>query len=689
MRFQVKQLGITAVVTQAVFACFMFAVHSEAQEPERHRERPAWINEGPVILAFQSCDAILMTRRSGRGPRTWYKEDYDSWKSDDQVRRWKEQGITLAILNFYRGFGLETEKEQIQATIKQAEVCRQYGIRVGVYIGDTIFYETFFSERPEAKDWLVPDFRGTPVIYGGTEHYRRRPYIGHPEYVKFIKEVIRIAVEDLKADLIHFDNTCNQVRSPNMFHPIAKQEFRDFLKNKYTPEERVERWGFSDVTYIEPPIFLDVFAPPVYMVAPEPIDDPIFQEWLDFRCQRLTDHYAELESYIKELNPEVSVEMNPHGVTGYVNKTFYEGVDWPRLLAHSDFFWSEHERSAGVTDDGILTSKIRSYKVARILDNMLFSGSDRLGQCEALAFNQHCVLAVDQIAHYLHRNFEYFRGTETIADVAILRSYASIAHSTKETRYSTILFEQTLIQRQIPFDIIFNDNLKDLSKYAVLVLADQESLSDEQISLIRDYVNQGGGLVATGNTSLFTEWRRQRRAFGLSDVFGILNPGQAGEKIRRIQGDGRVVYIPAVQPGVDESVLKPRWTEYWKFPIEYWTLPRNADALVDAITWASKDKMSLDVEAPETVVIELLQQKEENRLLLHVINYDYRRNPLLEDIQVKLRLPKNHKVDSMFMLSPDHEQPTTLQCGIEENLARIKIPRLEMYEMVVVQLAGS
>ncbi len=140
---------------------------------------------------------------------------------------------------------------------------------------------------------------------------------------------------------------------------------------------------------------------------------------------------------------------------------------------------------------------------------MLFTGSDRLGDCEALAFNRHCVVAHGQIAHYLHHNFEYFKETETIADVAILRSYASIAHSTGETRYSTILFEQTLIQRQIPFDIIFNNQLKDLSKYSVLVLADQESLSDEQTSLIRDYVNRGGGLVATGNTSLFTEWRRQ------------------------------------------------------------------------------------------------------------------------------------------------------------------------------------
>ena len=264
-----------------------------------------------------------------------------------------------------------------------------------------------------------------------------------------------------------------------------------------------------------------------------------------------------------------------------------------------------------------------------------------------------------------------------------------MAHSTKETRYSTILSEQTLIQKQVPFDIIFNDNLADLSKYAVLVLADQESMSDEQALLIREYVRRGGGLVATGNTSLFTEWRRQRRQFALSEVFGISNPGEASGETRRTFGEGRVAYIPAVQPCVDESVLKPRWTEYWKFPMEYWTLPRNADALVDAIRWASNERMSLETNTPDTVVIELLEQKDPARVLLHMINYDHQRTPLLEDIQVALRLPAERGVDSIFLLSPDREDRTPLQCDVESSRASFTVPRLEMYNLVVLELSGA
>ena len=676
-------------VCLSILVTFFFAVFAEAASDEETyvRQRPAWINDRPVVLAFQSCDMLLMTRRSGRQPRTWYEEDYRHWKSDEQVRQWKDQGVTLVILNFYRGFGLEAEKEQIADTIHQAEVCRQHGIRVGVYVVDTIAYETFLLEKPEAADWLVPDFRGTPVIYGGTEGFRRRPYIGHPGYLKHIKEVIRIAVEEVKADLIHFDNTCNQVRSPNMFHPIAKEEFRDYLRNKYPPEVRVQRWGFEDVTYVEPPMFLDVFAPPVYMIAPEPVDDPIYQEWVDFRCQRLSDHYAELEAYIRELNPEVSVECNPHGVTGYVNKIFYEGIDWPRLLGFTDFFWSEHERPAGVTEDGILTSKIRSYKVARILDNMLFSGGNRLAQCEALAFNQHCVTSTGDTARFLHDRFEHFKDTESIADVAILRSFPSMAYSTKETRYSTILFEQTLIQKRIPFDIIFNPHLEDLSKYKVLVLADQESLGEEEVQRIREYVKQGGGLVATGNTSLFTNWRRQHRKFSLSDVLGVNAP--ATDQKRSTFGKGRVAYLPSVASGVEESVLKPRWTEYWKFPLEYWTLPENAGDLVDAVRWAARDGLSLDVVAPETVVAELLEQKDHRKILLHLVNYDVERTPVLRDIPVGLRIPSEQSVESLLILSPDREEETVLDCKVEGNWASFHIPKLQAYNLVVIQLAKT
>ena len=75
----------------------------------------------------------------------------------------------------------------------------------------------------------------------------------HPGFIEYMKQVVKIAVEDLKVDLIHFDNTSMRA-APEIFqHPLAIQNFRTYLQKKYTPEMLKKRFGFSDIRYVEPP----------------------------------------------------------------------------------------------------------------------------------------------------------------------------------------------------------------------------------------------------------------------------------------------------------------------------------------------------------------------------------------------------------------------------------------------------
>ena len=60
-----------------------------------------------------------------------------------------------------------------------------------------------------------------------------------------------------------------------------------------------------------------------------------------------------------------------------------------------------------------------------------------------------------------------------------------------------------------------------LAKYKVLVLPNAACLSDEQVKTIRDWVQAGGGLVATCETSLFDELGRPRGDFAMKDLFGV------------------------------------------------------------------------------------------------------------------------------------------------------------------------
>ena len=158
------------------------------------------LSDRPIVVAGNWDTSRIFRTRKGGNP-VWHEDDYNRQHSEEAVRRLQELGVTLAIIHFYKGFGLEAEREQLEDARKLASLCRKYGIRVGVYVGSTIAYETFLLEEPEAADWFVPDFQGEPIWYGGAQTFRKRVYFMHPGFIRYMKRVLRIAVEELKADL--------------------------------------------------------------------------------------------------------------------------------------------------------------------------------------------------------------------------------------------------------------------------------------------------------------------------------------------------------------------------------------------------------------------------------------------------------------------------------------------------------
>lgn len=148
-------------------------------------QRPAWLDEAPIIIVGGWDDMPLFRRRVG-SLRTWHDEAYEQAHTEERVLQLKELGVTLAVLHFYKGFGLEAEAEHLAYARKLAELCRKHGIRVGVYVGSTVAYETFLLEKLEAESWFVPDYLGQPVHYGRTQTFRKRVYFSHPGYKEYI-----------------------------------------------------------------------------------------------------------------------------------------------------------------------------------------------------------------------------------------------------------------------------------------------------------------------------------------------------------------------------------------------------------------------------------------------------------------------------------------------------------------------
>jgi hypothetical protein len=80
-----------------------------------------------------------------------------------------------------------------------------------------------------------------------------------------------------------------------------------------------------------------------------------------------------------------------------------------------------------------------------------------------------------------------------------------------------------LLEGRFFFDFVHEDRLEPerLKKYAALILPNIALLSDEQCAHLRTYVEQGGSLVATFETSMYTNDNQHRADFGLADVLGI------------------------------------------------------------------------------------------------------------------------------------------------------------------------
>jgi len=702
-----RKLRLVVVLALVVLASFFVArtrsVQAEHSPPVG--ARPAWIVEG--VVASQSMEPLLYVIRRGGGvdhPEKWRKDEF----SEETIKKWKEAGITLLMRNLYKGGGMKAEAEDIAETRQFAELAHRHGMKVGGYVGASLMYETLFPEEPEARDWKMMDEWGRPIYYTNDQTFRYMACRNNPGYMAYIKKVVRLGVQDLKLDMIHFDQLRWPAEPKTCRCKYCEAQFRDFLRKRYTDPQLKMRLGFVRLEGIIPPPY-NLDGPPIKLTE---LRNPLMQEWAYFRAASLAQRWRELVEYIHVLNPEVGVQGNAT-MAPDLNAGFTYGVDPSLLFEHGDYLRSEEVNQAEWTSDGRLVSFIRSYKAARVMgkalnplltpiSGLLFESAGsankswkapiELRVAEAMAYNKmllgtfrylpEMTPGVRRYINFFHAHKTDLRDTIPVADVAILRSFPSIEFNPSESNFSTVLFEQSLIQGKVPFAIIYDRHLKDLSKYKALVLANQDALSNEQVEIIRRYVAAGGGVVATEETSLLTDWRRRRPKFGLADLFGINEPPppkQASDPLRRKYGEGRVAYIPRIEP----AVPAPQAQMTYHVSNRYWKLPKNHRELMDAVRWAAGGELTAEVDAPEWVTIELAQQRGTNRLLLHLLNYKV--GEPVPGVPVKLKLPAGMKLREATVETPDGARQT-LNVTMQGQTAAFRVPQLRIYNLVLLQL---
>ena len=125
---------------------------------------------------------------------------------------------------------------------------------------------------------------------------------------------------------------------------------------------------------------------------------------------------------------------------------------------------------------------------------------------------------IKKIYNYLKDNSDAYEGLSNKANVALVFSQSTVNFETprdiKANSFFEIMMENyesphmeeyrgiyaALVGQHIPFDVLHDDTLpsKDLSQYDIIVLSSLTCLSDEQIKIIDEYVENGGKILVTG-----------------------------------------------------------------------------------------------------------------------------------------------------------------------------------------------
>ncbi len=291
---------------------------------------------------------------------------------------------------------------------------------------------------------------------------------------------------------------------------------------------------------------------------------------------------------------------------------------------------------------------------------------------------------------------KYLRNERPLARVGLVYSQQTAWFHGGRAEDHALGWYQALIESRIPFEMVHDRllNQAHISPFKTLILPDIAALSESQCAQLHAFVERGGGLIATYETSLYDEWGVKRKDFGLADLFGVnfkgsitgpmqnsylrlesdpatgrRHPLLAGlEDATRIINGVRCVEVQAARPfpnppltlipsypdlpmeQVYPRVLKTDVPQVylrelgagrvayfpWDIDRTFWEVLSvdHLKLLRNAVTWATNEPPPVTVTGPGVLDVTLWRQK--NSLTVHLVNLT---NPMMMKGPVRELIP--------------------------------------------------
>lgn len=554
------------------------------------------------------------------------EQDYFWEYTEDHILRLKSLGITLLIGQFHRGLGESDETQHQELARRQAELCHKHGIRHGVYLPNTIYYESMLKDAPECEDWVVHCHDGSKCYYGGEQTWRWAVCFNAPGWRKHLKRQIDIAINDVKTDLLHFDNLGQPLAPLNCCCQYCRRFFSDYLLKRYpTAKAQERRFGFAGIGHVRIP---DLKSQPFWQPWDlERIQNPVLQEWLEFRTDTLTDYINEMAAHARSIKPDIAIDSNGQAVHGNNDGLCYGRGDKEAQVEHVDILWDENHDYRPDDDPRSIIPSTRAFRgmlFARRLDkevicpyrneaelafNLTIASNPGINHHWGYAepgrkpLNDHQEGVKPLLEMFMHKRFLY-RKLAPANRIGLWRERKSLMYVSTETHLSACVMEQLLFNRRIPFSIIHDrfidqDRLKD---FDLLILPNVEFVSDAQLMTLLDFVKKGGRLLITERSGMYTGEPRIRKASAFAPLFA--NDGNIPGRVPRKPdpssgmygaergalfggyGSGRAVHLPHIHYVHPPKTFNSRYNVHYDgIDSRYWKEPFNACEIIDALEW--------------------------------------------------------------------------------------------------------
>jgi len=286
--------------------------------------------------------------------------------------------------------------------------------------------------------------------------------------------------------------------------------------------------------------------------------NPSRREYIIWRERRLFDLWRLWDARIKAINPNASYIANAGGgalseldmtVVGQLAPTLFADRQARHGLAPP---WENGKNgkeyratlgrkaiagifSVGLEDEYRWKDSVQSGDEIRlwVADGIAQGVRPWFTKFNAKPIDKRWMPVVEELYTWHYANEKYLRNLDPVASVGLVYSQQTATFYGGEKARAKVEdpalgVYQAMVEARIPFEMV-HDRLLDaehLARFRTLILPNIAALSTKQCGQLEAFVQRGGSIVATHETSLYDEWGVKQKDFGLARLFGASFTGK-------------------------------------------------------------------------------------------------------------------------------------------------------------------